>query len=231
MASLPRILCIIPARGGSRGIPHKNRVSFAGKPLIAWSIDQAKHATLVSDTVVSSDDQQILQIAKDFGAETVLRPHELSLGTAPSEAALIHALDYMEQQKSASYDLIVFLQATSPIRQRDDIDNAISKLIAENADSLLSVRVLNDYFIWEDGQEGVRSVNYDYKHRKMRQDISTTYLENGSIYVFRPEILRRHRNRLGGKIVVYEMDRLSSQQIDNQDDLELCELIAKKVLM
>jgi CMP-N,N'-diacetyllegionaminic acid synthase len=131
-------ICIIPARGGSKGIPGKNIMNFCGKPLLAWSILQAMQAKTVNAVYVSSDDAAILRVAEDFGAISIRRPDELSSDTATSEAALLHALDYIEKEKATKIDVVVFLQATSPLRESEDIDGAVQKLIYENADSLFS---------------------------------------------------------------------------------------------
>jgi CMP-N,N'-diacetyllegionaminic acid synthase len=222
------IICLIPARGGSKGIPMKNIVPIAGKPLVAWSIERALRSPSVGGNVyVSSDDPQILNIAKKHGARSIQRPAEISGDTASSESALLHAICEIEKELGI-IDYVVFLQATSPIRGPDDIENAVQKIKKENADSLLSVQTLKDYFIWDIEDGKAVSKNFDYKNRKRRQDIPPTYLENGSIYVFKPEILRRLGNRLGGKIALYEMDKIHSQQIDDQEELELCEYLLQR---
>lgn len=224
-----RIVCIIPARGGSKGIPHKNLIPLAGKPLVAWSIEHALASRAVAGEVyVSSDSDEILDVARGLGAHAIMRPPALSGDTASSEAALEHALTTIAAQSSTPIELVVFLQPTSPVRARDDIDRAIERLRSSGADSLLSVRPLKDYFIWEQRGDSCAPTNFDYKHRKRRQDLPTTYLENGSIYVFKPEVLRDGHNRLGGRIAVYEMDATRSQQIDNPDDVELCEYFLRK---
>ena len=223
------IACIIPARGGSKGIPGKNIKALAGKPLICWSIEQALGSKLINRGVyVSSDSQDILAVSEQAGAVAIKRPDELSSDSASSESALVHAIDTIRAQ--GDVDLIVFLQCTSPIRKRDDIDNAIRKLQQEQADSLLSVLMIKDYFVWqnsEDSDLGASSVNFDYQNRKRRQDLPTQYLENGSIYVFKPEVLEQYNNRLGGKIALYPMEKYCSQQIDDDAEFMLCDAILR----
>lgn len=225
------IIAIIPARGGSKGIPSKNTIEIAGRPLIAWSIEEAKNSKLVGMVFVSTDDDEIANISLRYGAEIIRRPAKLATDSSSSEDALLHAIDFIEHTKRIKIDLVVFLQATSPVREKDDIDNAICQFFSEKVDSLFSCRKLEDYFIWEKGEDSYFSVNYDYRHRSRRQDIKPQYLENGSIYIFTPELLRREHNRLGGKIGIYEMEFWKSFQIDNWDDVEICEYYIKKRLL
>jgi N-acylneuraminate cytidylyltransferase len=222
------VLCIIPARGGSKRLPGKNIMPLAGKPLLAYSVEHAVNSGMVDRTVVSTDDPDIGATAEDFGAEVIVRPRELSIDTATSESALVHALDHVEQQGYET-DLIVFLQCTSPVRRSDDIDKAIQTLLDSEADSLFSA-ALSWARIWRRSEEKFHPLNYDYKNRKREQESEDEFLENGSIYVFRPWVLREQNNRLGGKIAVYEMDFWASFQIDSQEDLDLCEWIIRQKL-
>lgn len=222
-------VCIIPARGGSKGIPNKNILNIAGKPLLAWSIESAiKTPSLNGHVYVSSDSNEILTVAEKFGAQAIKRPDAISGDTASSESAIIHAYEEIKKRTTEEIDYIVFLQPTSPVRAVNDIEQALNKIKVEKADSLLSVQVLKDYFIW--GQEGdsVNSKNFDYKNRKRRQDIESTYLENGSIYIFKPELLLNSNNRLGGKITIHEMSKSHSQQIDEPEDFQICEYYLKR---
>ncbi len=220
-------IAIIPARGGSEGVPGKNIIDVAGKPLIAWSIEQAKAAKLVDDVFVSTDDKQIAEVSRKYGAKVIDRPAELASNTARSEAALIHAIGVIEKEHKIEIGIIVFLQATSPIRQNNDIDNAIEIFTEQKADSLFSCTRIEDHFIWEERDGNYSSVNYDFQDRKMRQDIKPQYLENGSIYLFKPELIKKKHNRLGGKIAIFEMPPWKSFQIDRRDDLSVCEYYIK----
>lgn len=224
-------IVIIPARGGSKGIPLKNIVNVAGKPLIAWSILRAKAAKCVDKVFVSTDNSEIAAIAEKFGAEIIKRPDEISGDTASSETALLHAVDYAEKKFDLKIGKVVFLQATSPVRTEDDIDKAMEVFTSSGADSLFSGRRVEDYFIWEAGENGYKSVNYDYKNRRIRQNIKSRYLENGSIYIFTPELLRKEKNRLGGKIEVYEMPVWKSFQIDESDDIQICEFYLRAKIL
>lgn len=221
-------IAIIPARGGSEGVPGKNIIDVAGKPLIAWSIEQAKAARLVDDVFVSTDDEKIAEVSRQYGAKVVNRPAELASNTARSEDALIHAIGVIEKEHKVEIRRVIFLQATSPIRQNDDIDNAINIFTDQKADSLFSCTKIKDHFVWEEIDGNYSSVNYDFQNRKMRQDIKPQYLENGSIYVFKPELIKKEHNRLGGQIAIYEMPPWKSFQIDRRDDLNICEYYIKE---
>lgn len=223
------VIAIIPARGGSERIPRKNVLPVAGKPLIAYSIEHALNSKSVTRTVVSTDDDEIAGVSEKFGAEVIRRPPELAVPTASSESALVHVLDVLKQKDSFNPDLIVFLQCTSPARDPLDIDRAIETLVKTGSDSLFSACRWNK-LVWRNTQRGLESLNYDYKDRKREQEFPEQYMENGSIYVFKPWVLRDLNNRLGGKISVHEMDFLNSFQVDSAEDLELIELVLKRRL-
>jgi YrbI family 3-deoxy-D-manno-octulosonate 8-phosphate phosphatase len=219
------ILTIIPARGGSKGIPRKNIRPILGKPLIAYSIEQALATAAVTRVVVSTDDAEIAEVARQYGAEIVHRPAEIAGDTATSESALLHVLDHLRDGEGYTPDLVVFLQATSPLRQPDDIQRAITTLIMQQADSLFSASMLHG-FVWRqrDDTGEVASFNYDHLNRPRRQDLDHHDVqENGSIYIFKPSVMREHNNRLGGKVALHVMDVLDSFQVDEPDDLELME--------
>ena len=198
----------------------------AGKPLLAYSVEHAVNSRMVGRTAVSTDDPELAATAKQYGAQAVIRPQELATDTASSESALLHALDQVEQQGFRA-DLVVFLQCTSPVRKPDDIDNAVQTLLDAEADSLFSATP-SHWLIWRRSQEGVDSLNYDFRNRKRDQELPDELRENGSIYVFKPWVLREENNRLGGKIAVYQMDYWSSFQIDSAEDLQLCEWILRR---
>ncbi|MDP2167679.1 MAG: acylneuraminate cytidylyltransferase family protein [Thermodesulfovibrionales bacterium] len=227
MAHQANVIAVIPARGGSQRIPRKNLLPLSGKPLIAHSIEHAKSSRSVSRVLVSTDDGEIAEISRQYGAEVIMRPPELAVATATSESAIQHVLGLLQKQEGYQPDIIVFLQCTSPVREPDDIDNAVRLFIESGADSLFSVCRWNK-FIWRRKGDKVESVNYDYKNRWREQDFPEQFMENGSIYVFKPNVLVELNNRLGGKIEVYEMDFLSSFQIDSPEDIEVCEWILKR---
>jgi N-acylneuraminate cytidylyltransferase len=221
-----KILCIIPARGGSKGIPKKNIIPFADKSLIGHTITQSLNSKYITDVVVSSDCDEILNVSKTYGAKTIIRPDDISTDTSTSESALLHTIESI----GGDYDYVVFLQATSPLRTTQDIDNCIKTTIEGEYDSLFSASILEDMLIWKSNGDNLMSVNYDYKNRKRRQDSETQYVENGSIYVFKKEGFIDNNNRLFGKIGLSLMESWKMFEIDSMEDLELCEIIFENKL-
>ena len=221
-----KTLAVIAARGGSKGIPHKNLLDLCGKPLIAWTVEQARAAQGVDVVAVSSDSDKILQAAEAAGAVGVRRPDDISGDLASSESAWLHALNAIDE-RMGRFERIVALQATSPIREPDDIEKALATFDREHLDSLLSVCEVEDYFNWRIGQNGQEPINYDYHNRRMRQQIEKRYLENGSFYVLIPSLLREQNNRLGGKIGFHLMERHKMFQIDRPEDVKLCGAIMR----
>ena len=216
-----KVIAIIPARGGSKGIAGKNIRVLGDKPLIAHSIGQAIDSRLISGVFVSSDSEDILSISESYGAKTIRRPPEFAADTSSSESALRHALDWLKHNDQIP-DYVVFLQCTSPFRKETDIDSAIERIIEEKSDSLLSL-IPSHRFLWQDSLDGVKSINYDYQYRPRRQDMPIQYQENGSIYIFKPWVLETTDNRLGGKISMYVMDEMSAIDIDSEFDFALAE--------
>ena len=223
-------LCIIPARGGSKGIPRKNLHPIAGKPLIAWSIEAALASDTVTRVVVSTDDDEIAAVSESYGAEIVRRPPELANDTASSESALAHALDELVRRQGYAPDLVVFLQATSPYRLPADIDGAVNLLQEKDYDSVFSACPEHFTGRWHLDESGcARPLNFDPANRPRRQDRGLEYLENGSIYVFKPRILAETGARMGGRIGIYPMPLERSFQIDCLEDVHLLgKLLASK---
>lgn len=227
VSNTPNTIAIIPARGGSKGIPRKNVIDFCGKPLIAWSIEQANESESISSVYVSSEDKEILQISEESGAKLITRPEVLATDTSPSEDSLLHALEHIREVAGQTMDVMVLLQPTSPVRTAKDIDEAINLFFSSGADSLFSAAVLDDFCVWQEKEGELKSITYDYENRGRRQDRKPHYLENGSIYVFRTEVLERYHNRLGGRIVLYPMPMWKSYDIDTPEDKEICEYYMK----
>lgn len=220
-------LCIIPARGGSKRVPGKNLMPLAGHPMLAYSIMHALSSKRVDEVTVSTDNTEIARVAKQFGASVIERPAELSNDTATSESALLHVLDTRRSMGLPEPDTVVFLQCTSPVRRKDDIDNAIELFHKEAADSVFSA-CENNRLIWGMTPNGPVSLTYDWKQRKREQDMEHQYRENGSIYVVKPHLLRSTNNRMGGRIRVYEMDYWSSFQVDTEEHAQLIDWLLRK---
>jgi N-acylneuraminate cytidylyltransferase len=216
-------VAIIPARGGSKGLKEKNIYPVAGKPLLAWTIQQALASTSIDKVFVSTDEQAIANVAIEYGAEVIVRPPELAGDQASSESAILHALEVIELEYEMPVSTVVFLQATSPLRKPGDIDAAVEVFRREEADSLISVTKVDDLTLWESREGRWTSVNFDYRNRGMRQDRPTQFIENGSIYIFTPETLAAFGNRIGEKLSVYEMEFWQTWEIDTLEEIDLIE--------
>ncbi len=221
------IYAIIPARGGSKGIPRKNLIDICGKPLVVWSIEQALASSRIDRVIVSTDDDEIAAVAIDNGAEVIARPADISGDNASTESAMSHVLEVANGEP----DLVVLLQPTSPVRTATDINMAIEYLEEDDADSLFSSRHIEGY-VWQGLRyDGLLPVTYGCNGRAPRQGLKSLALEeNGSIYVFRPSILRIYGSRLGGKITTHVMPASRSLQIDEHDDIALVEEIMEREL-
>ena len=215
-----RCVSIIPARGKSKGIPGKNIKLLAGKPLIVHTINHSINSKLINETYVSTDDTNIKNISSENGAKIIDRPKNLAEDTTPVEPVLTHTLHHIDKKP----DVVVFLQCTSPLRRDDDIDNAVKNLVDRNYDSVFSATRNKDFF-WRCSNEKLKPINYDYRNRKRRQDMPLEYIENGSIYVFKPDVFEKEGHHICGKIGIYEMPREYSFEIDELFDFWLCEKI------
>lgn len=218
---------IIPARGGSKGIPRKNIRPLGGKPLIVWSIEQGLAASVADLVIVSTDDPEISEISAKAGAEVIQRPAALSGDEASSESAIAHVFQTLAEQ-GRSPDNAIFLQCTSPIRVSDAIDEAFAEFVSRKADSLLSVSPSHK-FLWKRDRQGFgEPQNYDPHHRPRRQDMEDTYQENGSLYIFSRGCFERFGNRLGGRIALYVMGEESSYEIDSETDFLIVEMLMNR---
>ncbi len=221
------VLAVIPARGGSRGIPRKNLQPLDGMPLVAHSIRAARAARHPGRIVVSTDDPEIAAVAGEAGAEVVFRPAALSGDTASSEAALLHVLAVLEEQEGYRPDLLVFLQCTSPLTLPQDIDATVDALLAQEADSALAV-VPFHHFLWQEAGPGrAVGINHDPRVRLPRQQQPPQYLETGAVYVMRADGFRRARHRFFGRIALYVMPRERAHEIDEPVDLAIAEAMLR----
>lgn len=223
------IVAIILARGGSKGIPKKNLKKICGKPLVSWTIEHALQTKEVSSIWLSSDSDQILKIGKNFGINVIKRPKNISKDSSTSVSGWIHAINIIE--KNTKIDLVVALQPTSPIRESKDIKNGINDFLKNKYDSMFSGAEIGDFLIWKKQNNTLKSVNYDFKNRLRRQEINNEYVENGSFYIFKPNIIKKFKNQLGGKIGISLMEFWKSFEIDEKNDIEFCETLMNHYLL
>lgn len=221
-AAVMSICAIIPARGGSKGVPGKNIRLLAGKPLLCWTVEHAARSSRIDRVIVSTDDDAIATTAVSQGAEVVRRPFDISGDRASSESALLHALDALREREGYEPALVVFMQCTSPLRGRRDLDDAIERFLKEDADSLLAVVPIQKFF-WHKTEDGPAALNYEYAARPPHGDLPVYYHETGSFYIMRPALLRETGLRLGGKIVMYAMAGETAVDIDTEEDFLLAE--------
>ena len=221
--TLMKTIAIIPARGHSKGVHRKNLRNLGGKPLIAHAILTACEAVCIDRVFVSTDDPEIASVAKNFGAEIVMRPETISGDTASSEAALLHVVEHLET-KAYFPDIIVFLQCTSPFTTSEDVDGTIAALVNSNADTALSVTDFH-YFIWGKDTNGQAiGINHDKSVRLMRQEREDQFLENGAVYAMRTRGFKTATHRFFGKTVFYRMPVERSFEIDEPIDLKIAEI-------
>jgi len=215
------VLCVIPARGGSKGIPRKNLLPVAGRPLITWTIAQALAARPGLDVLVSTDDDEIAEVARAAGAIVpFLRPAHLAQDTTATEPVVRHALAWWREHHGEP-DAVLLLQATSPIRLPGTIDRALAEFADGGADSMVGV-VPQAPFLWWAGDPP--RADYDVNARPRRQDLTAgqlRYRETGSLYLTKPAIYDDHDNRLGGRIALFIMDEIEGVDIDTDVDLAL----------
>ena len=219
----PKIIAIIPARGGSTRIKNKNIKIFDKKPLIAWTIKAALESKLIDDVYVTSENEKILEISKKYLANTIKRPKKLSNSIIHVDEAIRHA--YLKINKD--YHYIVILQPTSPLRTAKDIDGSIKKIIKTKADSLISA-FKTHAFIWKKSHNYYLPTNYNFNKRPRSQE-SESFQENGAIYITKPKILIKKKNRLGGKISIYCLNFWRSIDIDHIEDFYAGEILKKKL--
>jgi len=220
-----KIVAIIPARGGSKGLPRKNVLPLMGKPVISYIIEAAQLSEYINKVIVSTDDPEIAHASRSYGAQVIERPTEISGDSASSESALLHVLHYLEKTESYKPDLIVFLQCTSPLTQPEDIDGTISMLLLNQADTALTVSE-NYSFLWRnDSNANAVGVNHDKTQRLPRQQRQPDFIETGAIYVMNAKGFFEAKHRFFGKTVMYEVPKERCFEIDDAKDFKIIESI------
>ena len=220
-----KFLAIIPARGGSKRLPRKNVLDLCGKPLISYTIEAALKSKYINKVIVSSDDEEILNISSNFGADIIKRPYELANDTATTFDAIKHTIDNFE-----NYDYIVLLQPTSPLRNVKHIDEAIELLEEKQADGIVSVCEMDHSPLWSNTLPKDGNMNNflrDEVLNKRSQDLEKYYRVNGAVYICKTDKLLENKSFfLKDNIFAYIMDRKSSIDIDEEIDF----LFAERVL-
>lgn len=216
-----RLIAIIPARGGSKGIPGKNLQPIGGTPLVVMSVKAALASGRCERVVVTTDSTEIAEVARAAGAEIVVRPAELSGDEASSESALIHALDALNERGVPDPEAILFLQCTSPLTSAEDLAGMVDHWEREEADVSLAV-LEHRAFIWRPNEEGsLIGVNHDLRVRLRRQELPVEYREIGAAYLMRTAGFRAKKHRFFGKVVPWVLPPERGIDIDDRFDLEL----------
>jgi len=228
------IFGLIPARGGSKGFPRKNIKRLLGKPLIAWTIEQALASRYLDRVVVSTNDKEIADISKEYKAGVpFIRPKELAEDNTKGIDVVLHAIDWLkENDKQKQYDLIMLLQPTSPLRKSEDIDKAIELLFLKGAKAIVSICEVDHHPLWantlpEDGcmKDFIRKEIMN----KNRQELPTFYRLNGAIYLAYCDYLKKQKSFFNNETFAYIMPQGKSVDIDSEVDFEVARIIMKKV--
>jgi N-acylneuraminate cytidylyltransferase/CMP-N,N'-diacetyllegionaminic acid synthase len=226
-----KILAIIPARGGSKGIPRKNIRPLCGKPLIAWTIEQAIQSKLLNRVIISTEDEEIAQISRQYGAEVpFLRPAELAMDDTTSVDTLIHAVQWLENEEQYHPNYIMLLQPTSPLRIREDIEAVVKLAQEKQADTVVTVCPVRDHPYWTkkltDNQQLADFLSLENISLR-RQDLPPVYALNGAIYLAKRDVFLSKKSFYTDQTYGYIMPIERSIDIDTEWDLYLADLILR----
>ncbi|MBW4827971.1 MAG: acylneuraminate cytidylyltransferase family protein [Clostridiaceae bacterium] len=226
-----KVLAIIPARGGSKGIPRKNIADFCGKPLISWSIEEALKSKYIDRLIVSTEDEEIKEVSRKYGAEIpFLRPVELSQDDTPGIEPILHCINWLKSKEESEYDYICVLQCTSPFRKSQHIDEALEILIGNKGDSIVSVAESEVSPYWMKKIRNGKLVDFikDIPMYNRRQDLPEVYKINGALYIIKTSILLKNKNWYNDNTFPYIMNRLDSIDIDEPIDFKIAEILMKE---
>lgn len=226
-----KILAIIPARGGSKGIPRKNIVPLAGKPLIAWTIEAAKKSKYIDKIVVSSDSDEILKVGAKYGAEAITRPAVLATDTAAPGPLIFQVMDYLKEKENYIPEIIVYLQPTSPLRDFRDINSSIELMLSKKATAVISVNELEKKYLktFVAVKSGYLKGSVSNKHPFMnRQQLPNVYMPNGAIYIITRKEFMKTGQLFSNKTLPYTMTAEKSFDLDTMEDLKKLRQILKK---
>ncbi len=230
MYSNKKILALIPARGGSKGLPGKNIKMLVGKPLLSWTVEAAKRCNWLDKIVVSTEDEHIAAIAREAGAEVpFLRPKELAGDTVSGMDVIFHAINWFEA-KGERYDLLLLLQPTSPLRTSADIENAVKLFFERQAKAVISVCENEHPPYWSNVLPADQSMKnfLDQSAIKNRQELPVFYRLNGAIYLSDMEYLKEKQGFWGSETYAYVMPRERSVDIDSYLDFKLAEILLQE---
>lgn len=224
------ILALIPARGGSKTVPRKNIKLLNGKPLIYYTIREAKKSKYLSHIIVSTEDKEIAKIAREYGAEVIPRPLELAKDDTPSLPVYQQVIRHLEEAENFHPGIIVILQPTSPLRLVQDIDRAIEKFLQTNCDSVVSVCEAEcpPYWMYTLEKDKLKSVIEGGDKIIRRQDAPKVYRLNGAVYVTHRDIIMKDNRVLGSDTRAYIMPLERSVDIDTELDFKFAELLMKE---
>ncbi|MGM0635484.1 MAG: cytidylyltransferase domain-containing protein [Bacteroidota bacterium] len=228
-----RILAIIPARGGSKGVPRKNIKELGGKPLLAYTADAALASNLISKVILSTEDEEIMKVGKSLGLDVPFqRPSELAQDQSGSLGVVQHAIQFFED-KGVFFDAVILLQVTSPFRETGFIDQALEKFIASKAEALISVLPVpheyNPHWVFEaDNNDNLSIATGEKQIIKRRQDLPTAYFRDGSIYITKTEVIKQG-SFFGEKLSYIKSNPAKYVNIDTLDDWKKAEEMLKEI--
>ncbi|MDN4480443.1 acylneuraminate cytidylyltransferase [Demequina muriae] len=221
----PQAVAIIPARGGSKGVPGKNVAPVGGVPLVGRAILAALAAPSIGAAYVSTDDADIAAVARQYGAEVIDRPASLATDTATSEDALLHALDAITSTTGRAPRVLAFLQATSPFIDSEALERATRRVL-DGADDVVFSAFETYAFLWRRGHDGAEGVNHDHSFRPRRQDREPHFQETGAFYVMRVDGFQDARFRFFGRVGLEQVPEATAVEIDTPDELEVARRLA-----
>lgn len=228
-----KVLGLIPARGGSKGIPNKNIKLLNSRPLIAYTIDSIKESKLLSRVVLSTDDEQIAKVGRSLEVDVpFLRPSDLATDSTPTLPAIQHCLSYLEENEGESFDAVCLLQVTSPFRAHGLIDRAIEKFVTSGADALISVLPVPheynpEWVFFKEGENNLKISTGRDNIIPRRQDLPDAYIRDGAIYITRTNILKERNSLYGDKVTYIVSDPNFHVNLDTMEDWEYAERLVK----
>lgn len=222
-----KVLGIIPARGGSKGVPRKNIRELAGKPLIAWTIEEGKKSKYIDRLILSSDDEEIMEIARQWDCDVpFVRPSELAKDDTPGIEPVLHALNTLPER----YHFVVVLQPTSPLRCVDDIDNSLKLCVDANSPSCVSITEpeTSPYWMYTLEEKGrLRAFQKGKEKYFRRQDFPKVYALNGAVYIAETDWVKKNKKLVSSETIGYIMPKSRSFDIDTEIDFQICRIFLK----